>query len=272
MKKILFLLAVISTGLLFPVKVLATQWVRVISTDELVVHIDVDSIEIEGNQRKFWQRSIHFRTQTIANEDFNISKNFFNVDCSSKIIKTIRIVEYDTTGSLVFDFDSRSGAFTPLASEEIVPGSLGDSIVALVCNRKTASPSFGDISSSSGLSRQQAINLISEWLREKKQIFSSPFNQSILSELTTGKLYTDSINSIAWLRNNNARYQYGFQKIESVEAFSSTGNQAVLEVRVAEDATLFINGRIDPKASGFKTRSIIYSLQRVDGVWKIGDY
>ena len=274
MRKILFLLAVASTSLLFPNTASATQWVRVISTDELVIHIDVDSIKVEGNQRKFWQRDLYFSPQTIGDEyeQVNTFKRFSNINCSSKNLTTLRVVGYNATGSVIFDFDSRSSPLANFDSNETIPGTLGDSIVTLVCNRKIAGSYSGNMSLSLGLSRQQAINLVSKWLREKRQIFSPPFNQSVLSELTTGRLYADSINSLKWLRSNNARYEYGFQKIESVEAFSSNSNQAVLAVRVTEDSTLFVNGRIDPKSSGLKTRSIRYNLQFINGVWKIEDY
>ena len=272
MRKTSFLLVIVSAIILFPVKVLATQWVRVISTDEFVLHIDVDSIKTEGSQRQFWLRNIYFNPHKVGDEYLNASKGLSSADCSSKTLKTIRAIWYSATGSVVYDVDSRSPPFASFDSYEIVPGTLGDSIVELVCNRKTDSSYSDDVSSVSGLSRQQAINLVGRWLKEKRQIFSPPFNQSILSELTTGNLYADSINSINWLRSNNARYQYDFQKIESVESFSSSGTQAVLEVRVVEDSMLFVNGRIDPKSSGLKTRLIKYKLQHVNGVWKIGDY
>lgn len=272
MRKTLFLLAVASTSLLFPIRASATQWVRVISTDEIVKHIDVDSIQVEGNQRKFWERTIYPSGREMASKVINVTKNLYNVNCLEKTVKAIRIVAYDETGSVVSDIDIRKNPFINFGSTEAVPGTIGDSIIELVCNRKIADSYSGNVSSSSGLSRQQATNLVSNWLKGKRQIFSPPFSQIVLSELATGKLYADSINSINWLRNNNARYEYGFQKIESVEAFSSTSNRAVLAVRVTEDSTLFINGRIDPKSSGLKTRSIRYNLQLVNGVWKIGDY
>ena len=272
MRKTSFLLVIFSVIILFPVKVLATQWVRILSTDEFVLHLDVDSIKIQGNQRQFWLRSIYFNPQKVGNEYLSDSKGLSSADCSSKTLKTVRAIWYNATGSVVYDIDSRQSPFANFDSYEIVPGTLGDSIIELVCSRQANSSYSSDAPLSSGLNRQQAINLVSRWLKEKKQIFSPPFNQSILSELATGKLYADSINSIDWLRSNNARYEYGFQKIESVEAFSSTSKQAVLAVRVTEDSTLFVNSRIDPKSSGLKTQSIKYNLQSVNGVWKIGDY
>lgn len=271
MRKTSFLLLVASAIILFPDKVLATQWVRILSTDEFVLHIDVDSIKIQGNQRQFWEKSIYFNTKKLGDKYINASKSFSNVDCLSKTYRTIRAIGYDLNGSIVFDIDTRLSSYTN-SNDEIVPGTLGDSISEFVCSRKTDNSYSDDVSSVSGLSRQQAINLVNKWLKEKRQIFSPPFNQSMLSELTTGKLYNDSINSIAWLRNNNARYQYGFQKIESVESFSSSGTQATLKVRIAEDSTLFVNGRMDSKSSGLKTQTIKYNLQFVNGAWKIEDY
>ncbi|MHC5825767.1 MAG: ARC6/PARC6 family protein, partial [Nostoc sp.] len=103
------------------------------------------------------------------------------------------------------------------------------------------------------------------------------------AELTTGKAYKDNIkgptstgeteSSLEWLRNHNSYYTFGIQKVDSVERFESGGNQAVIEVIITEERTLYNNkGQIDKEATGLDTRLVRYSLQVPDGKWKIVDY
>ena len=87
--------------------------------------------------------------------------------------------------------------------------------------------------------------------------------------MTTGILYSDTVQAIDYLTNSNSRYRYGVQKVESVERFAASGNKATLEVRITEDATLYRNGKVD--TSSFNTKLIRYSLEYWDGIWKIAD-
>ena len=77
---------------------------------------------------------------------------------------------------------------------------------------------------------------------------------------------------MAWLENNNAYYQYGEQKVGDVEQFTVDGDRATIEIRVTEERTLYRNGNIDPNETDFKTRLVRYTLQSVDGKWKILEY
>jgi serine/threonine-protein kinase len=123
--------------------------------------------------------------------------------------------------------------------------------------------------------QQEAVTLINRWVNGKKEIFAPPFNRELAAELTTGKLYEDTVGdggSMTWLENNNAYYQYGEQKVGDVEQFTVDGDRATLEIRVTEERTLYRNGNIDPNETDFKTRLVRYTLQSVDGKWKILEY
>ncbi|MCT7974661.1 IMS domain-containing protein [Laspinema olomoucense] len=122
------------------------------------------------------------------------------------------------------------------------------------------------------LPQRQAAALLRDWLTAKGNIFGPPFDRQLLGNLTTGILYADSLNSVTWLENNNAFYQYGVQRVESVERFVTEGNRATLEARVTEDYTLYENGRANGDRASFGTNLIRYNLQRVNGQWKIADY
>lgn len=121
----------------------------------------------------------------------------------------------------------------------------------------------------SSLTLGEAADLISRWLEAKSNIFSSPFDRQILAELTTGKLYSDTVQAMNFLINNNGYYEYGVQKVESVERFAASGNKATIEVRVTEDTTFYQNGKV--VESTFNTKLVRYSLENWDGIWKIAN-
>jgi serine/threonine-protein kinase len=115
----------------------------------------------------------------------------------------------------------------------------------------------------------KAADLITQWLNSKSKIFASPFDRAMLGNLTTGVLYADSLKAINFLQENNAYYQYGVQKIESIERFAASGNKATIEVKVTEDTTLYKNGKIIE--SSFNTKLVRYNLEYWDGIWKIAN-
>jgi hypothetical protein len=130
-------------------------------------------------------------------------------------------------------------------------------------------------SSSSSITEQDAINLINQWFRAKREIFASPFNRELVAKFATDILYSDITKpngSIDWLIANNAYYKFGVQQVESAGKFASSSDSATIEVNVTEELTLYVNGRIDNTQTGFDTSRFRYSLRFVDGSWKIADY
>ncbi len=122
------------------------------------------------------------------------------------------------------------------------------------------------------ISQKQARELIKSWLKAKQEIFAPPYNKKLAYELTTGKVYdtiTATNGAIVWLKENNAYYRYGVQKIESVEYFDHRGNQATIKVKVTEKYQLFKNDKLETKNSGSSQLTVIYDLQFIEGKWKI---
>lgn len=125
------------------------------------------------------------------------------------------------------------------------------------------------------LTQQQAVERLNQWLQAKSAIFAPPYNEQLISELTTGELKTSLLKAdgvIPWLKENEAYYRFGVQKIDAVNRFVISGNKATIEVTLTEDRTLYQNGRIEPEYTAFETESVRYSLEFVDGIWKISDY
>ncbi|MBW4631755.1 MAG: ARC6/PARC6 family protein [Iphinoe sp. HA4291-MV1] len=120
------------------------------------------------------------------------------------------------------------------------------------------------------ITQEDAVKLIKTWLRAKQQILAPPYNSQLATELTTGQQYGKVNDSIDWLRKNNAYYQYGLQRIDNVNELAVEGEQATIQVQLTEEITLFEKNRnINSNATDFKTRTVRYTLQFVDGRWKI---
>lgn len=125
------------------------------------------------------------------------------------------------------------------------------------------------------LQQGDAVTLVNSWLQGKRVMMAPPYSYQTADRLTTGILHEDltkSGGSIDWLRSNNARYQFGIQRIEDVDNFFSQNGNASIILWVTEERALYINGRLSPSESDLKTRLIAYDMNFVNGSWKISDY
>lgn len=148
-------------------------------------------------------------------------------------------------------------------------------------------------SRTSYISRQAAIAVLERWLEAKRSIFAPPYNKELGAQFLTGSVYTKFItktndpdaclargnyedyclSSVDWLQRNRAYWVYGVQKIQSVNNFVSSGNNATIVIVVTEKRTLYNrNGRVDKTQSGLFTSTTSYDLQYENGEIKISNY
>lgn len=140
---------------------------------------------------------------------------------------------------------------------------------------KPTSPTKPSSTTATALNQQQAIAIVNRWLEAKADIFAPPFDQKQLKELATGELYTSMVKPdgvLDWLKRRQAYYRYGVQKVEGVDRFAVSADRATIELRVTEDRTLYLKGMVDPRQTDFSARQVRYSLELVNGNWKIADY
>jgi len=124
-----------------------------------------------------------------------------------------------------------------------------------------------------------SVDLIERWLKAKRDIYGSSYQTYLGEELLTGKAYNDKIkrsdgqeSSSEWLANNGAYYIYGVQRIDSVNNFTASGDQATVDVVVTEERTLYNSqGKIDQKNSGLSTLLVRYNLENDEVTWKIAN-
>lgn len=140
---------------------------------------------------------------------------------------------------------------------------------------KTQGKNASQPTAATPITQQQAVDLINQWLEAKSEIFAPPFNQTQLSRFATGELYASLANPnglLDWLKNNRAYYRYGVQKVDAVERFAADRDRATIELKITEDRTLYQDGAVNPQHTDFSTKPVRYTLERVDGRWKIADY
>lgn len=122
------------------------------------------------------------------------------------------------------------------------------------------------------LTQEEAVNLIKNWQQAKSRIFAPPFDRQLVASLTTGKVYEDIVKpegSIDWLQKNNAYYQFRKQEAQGTGYFNQVGSIAEVDIAIAEEYTLYVNGAIDKSETNFTTYR--YTLNLENGTWKIAD-
>lgn len=267
-----FVATAVMALVLFPATIAsASQWVLVGQSADSSVLVDVDSIKGTGDTRTFWSQFVHDEDKIVPGSvylRYRSVKSLEVVDCSTQQIGTIRAVFYNSNGRTVDSIDV-SNLPVPRSLKEVVPDSIGEAALNYVCGLRT------DAGSSRQLGQSEAVSVIKQWFQAKKDIFAPPFSPSRIEEVTTGTLRNDLLGSsspIAWLKNNNAYYRYGTQSIDSVNNFSSSSNQAVIEVSLTEEKVLYINGEVDPNHSKTSALNVRYFLEFSGGKWKVSDY
>jgi serine/threonine protein kinase len=125
------------------------------------------------------------------------------------------------------------------------------------------------------ISEPEVRSLIDSWFQAKRLMFGKGYSYEAANAVSTGVLLNDITKpngSIDWLKSNNAEYQFGVQKIDSISRIVSNGDDATVEIQATEDRTLYRDGRVDPTQTDFKSKTTVYTLKRSGSRWKIADY
>ena len=132
-------------------------------------------------------------------------------------------------------------------------------------------PEFVTTSSGVKITKPEAINIIDSWLKAKQKVFAYPFNSKILEQYTTGKYLSERIGTIQWLREKNAKYIYNLIQRELQGQFFIKDDQVNIDIKVREDITLFVQGKIERSGTDDNTTIYRWTLQLEDNLWKITD-
>jgi ARC6-like, IMS domain len=137
----------------------------------------------------------------------------------------------------------------------------------------------------SSISRDAAVDVVKQWIQYKRVLFAPPFDKSQGSNILTDKAYINNIDrssepctssdgegclsSVDWLQRYNGQYSFGVQRVDSIDRFEASGDNASIFVTVTEYRTLHQNGK--SKSSG-GTKQARYDLKYENGRVKISDY
>ena len=130
------------------------------------------------------------------------------------------------------------------------------------------------VTTTANLTEEEAKQVIIRWQNAKLNVFAYPFDRQLASQFATGKLLEDVVKSggsIDWLKQNNAFYKYGFNSVGTPRIISSNGYQAIIEVRMIQQYTMYMNGKVDQGASGYDDKVNRFVLRKENGTWKIAD-
>ncbi|OIP75666.1 MAG: hypothetical protein AUK48_07085 [Oscillatoriales cyanobacterium CG2_30_44_21] len=152
-------------------------------------------------------------------------------------------------------------------------------VVVTVTSQPTTQPP--DIPSPTPVSPQNvnlieddARQLILNWQNVKPSVFAFPFDRQLAARYTTGSLLQDIVKpngSIDWLRQNNSYYKYGFRSVGKPRFISRDNFQAIIEIRLIEQYTMYRNGRVIESESDYYDKVVRFVLRKEDGNWKISD-
>ena len=137
----------------------------------------------------------------------------------------------------------------------------------------------------SSISRDAAAEVVKQWIQYKRVLFAPPFDKSQGSNILTGRAYINNIDrssepcnssdregclsSVDWLQRYSGQYSFGVQRLDSIDRFEASGDNASIFVTITEYRTLHQNGR--SKSSG-GTKQARYDLKYENGRTKISDY
>lgn len=124
------------------------------------------------------------------------------------------------------------------------------------------------------ITEDEARQLIINWQNAKPTVFAFPFDRQLAARYTTGSLLQDIIKpngSIDWLRQNNSYYKYGFRSVGAPRFISRDTFQAIVEVRLIEQYTMYRNGKVVESESDYYDKVVRFVLRKEDGSWKISD-
>jgi ARC6-like, IMS domain len=133
------------------------------------------------------------------------------------------------------------------------------------------------------ISQDEAVSLVQKWLETKKSLFSPPFDRDSAASIMTGKAYRDKVkgpssdgtpySSSEWLEKYGYYYSYGLQRIDGVEKFEVSGSNAIIDVQITEDVSLYnSNGELQKLKSGLEQKTVRYVLVKENEDLKISDY
>jgi ARC6-like, IMS domain len=128
------------------------------------------------------------------------------------------------------------------------------------------------LSTPSNLTKDEAKNIIEQWLEAKKSIFGSNYNKSEGEKLTTDLAYQSQIQStpggeesaLEYLSHNSMYYTYQNQRVDEISQIQKIAQDRIRVIAIITEQRILHNPKKDEKII-----SASYKFKNIDGQWKI---
>ncbi len=105
--------------------------------------------------------------------------------------------------------------------------------------RPTYRSSRSRVNTVNKITKQEALNLVENWLKAKNIVFGRTYNTDTLSRYTTGKYYTDRQSTIKQLKDEGEYMKYDSPLVQSEGELSVIGKTATIKAKVWEKYTVY---------------------------------
>lgn len=117
------------------------------------------------------------------------------------------------------------------------------------------------------ITQKEALNLIREWLQQKQQVFTPPYNLEVLSKYTSKEYYQSKRSEAEKYRLKGAQVRFSGIIVKPTSTVLVKTSQAIIGVSVTEACT-YIKGKTTGDCSS-QNQAYRYTLQFDGNHWKI---
>lgn len=120
------------------------------------------------------------------------------------------------------------------------------------------------------LTQEEALNLIREWLQQKQQVFTPPYNLEVLAKYTDEEYYKERRDDAEKHRLKDSQIHFSRTIVEptsTVLVDTNQANQVTIGVSITEACT-YIQGETTGDCSS-QNQAYLYTLQFDGNHWKI---
>lgn len=125
---------------------IASDWVFVTSNNDVKIFVDMQSFQIHEHDVKVWEKWVYYRPKEVKDSSL---KNTYNLEmklsiyhCDEGTSNLLQVDRYTDQKDSLLLMESNTYPATPQFKLEIVPDSLGRTILEFVCKTKKVLKNF----------------------------------------------------------------------------------------------------------------------------------
>jgi hypothetical protein len=122
----------------------------------------------------------------------------------------------------------------------------------------------------SSLPQQQAVDLVSEWLNIKPQVFGPNYNLQLARNFISEPMYWQVEKGVRDLQKRNAHLRFGNSQVVFEGYFCNIGQKAEIHLKTIQRYVEYENG-IQQRIEFSPINQAAYGIQYLEGSWKLVD-